>query len=57
MVVRKITHGKNKGKFGVYHCHGKKKGTLIKSFRTKKKARAMHTAIIMSELRRKKSKR
>ncbi|MHA1865895.1 MAG: hypothetical protein ACTSWZ_05240 [Candidatus Heimdallarchaeaceae archaeon] len=57
MVVRKITRGKRKGMWGVYHCHGKKKGKLIKAFRTKKKALAMHRAIILSKKRRKKKRK
>jgi len=56
MVVKKF---KRKGKvyWGVFHCRGKKKGKLIKAFRSKKKALAMHRAIILSKLRRKRKKR
>jgi len=54
MTVKKITHGFNKGGYGVYHKHGKDKGKLIKAFRTRDKAMAMHRAIILSELKRKK---
>ena len=54
MVLKRITHGKNKGKWGVYHCSKKtRKSKLIKAFRSREKARRMHTAIIMSKLRRK----
>ena len=50
MVIKKITRGKYKGYWGVYHCHHGH--GLIKAFKTKKKATAMHTAIILSEMKR-----
>ena len=53
MVLRKIRKGKYKGWYGVYHCRKGKK-ILIKAFRTKEKALAMHTAIVMSKKRREK---
>jgi len=40
MVVRKT-----KGGYSVVHCHGKNKGKIIKTFKTKKQAERMHRAI------------
>jgi hypothetical protein len=40
MAVKKVSGG-----YAVVHCHGKKKGQVIKKFKTKKKAMAMHRAI------------
>jgi hypothetical protein len=40
MVVKKT-----KGGYSVVHCHGKKKGQIIKTFRTKRAANRMHRAI------------
>jgi hypothetical protein len=48
MVIKKV--GKE---WGVYHCHGKLKGKLIHKFPTYKKALAQHTAIILSQQKRK----
>jgi len=40
MSVKKVTGG-----YATVHCHGKKKGKIIKKFKTKKKALAQHKAI------------
>jgi hypothetical protein len=37
----------------VVHCHGKKKGKVIKTFKTRKKALAMHRAIQANKRRKK----
>jgi len=37
----------------VVHCHGKNKGKIIKRFKTKKKALAMHREIQANKKRRK----
>jgi hypothetical protein len=40
---------------GIYHCHGKKKGKLIKKFKTKKEALRMHRAIMANKSKRRKT--
>ena len=50
MTVRKI-----KGGYGVFHCHGKDKGKIIKKFKTKKEALAQHRAIMANKKRKAKS--
>lgn len=45
---------KVQGGYAVVHCHGKNKGKIIKKFKTKAKAMAMHIAIEMSKRRSKK---
>ena len=46
MALKKITRGKNKGKYNVIHCHGKDKGKPInKKPMSHEKALAMHRAI------------
>ena len=55
-MIRKITRGKKKGYWGIYHCHGKNKGKLIRAYPTKQKALQVHRAIILSEIRRGKLK-
>lgn len=47
MVIKKM-----KGGYGVFHCHGSKKGQLIHKFPTKAKALAMHRAIEANKNRR-----
>jgi hypothetical protein len=40
---------KVKGGYAVAHCHGKKKGKVIKKHATKEKAAAQHTAIRLNQ--------
>jgi len=47
MTVKRV-----KGGYATAHCHGKKKGKVIKKFKTKKKAMAQHKAIQASKRRR-----
>ena len=49
MTVKKVNGG-----YAVVHCHGANKGKVIKKFKTKKQAMAMHRAIQASKARRKK---
>lgn len=42
-------------RWAVVHCHGQKKGQIIASFPTRKKALAMHRAIEVSKARRHKT--
>ena len=45
-IVKPLPNGKG---WGVYHCHGKDKGKLIRAFKTKEEAERMHRAIMAHE--------
>lgn len=47
MSVRKV-----KGGYATVHCHGKKRGRRIATFKTKRQATAQHRAIQASKARR-----
>ena len=49
MTVKKVPEG-----YATIHCHGKKKGERIHTFKTKKEALAQHAAIEISEHRKQK---
>ena len=49
MTIRKV-----KGGYATVHCHGKKRGKIIKKFKTKKEALAQHRAIMVSKIKGKK---
>lgn len=52
-----MTVQKRGGKWAVVHCHGKDKGKIIGTHKTKKEALAQHKAIQASKAKRRKKKK